>query len=166
MSTLHNKTNFQFQNKLIHENNTDMYLISLGTRYKYLLVIYGIGLYTSKIPSNISEILNGNFKKSLVLKFYRDVSTEKVLESFKEAFLKRNYTNKSKLNEMHNILNKINAFKYKDEISFIWDTDNIQIYKNKNLLSIINDLEFAKTLFKCYLDENSITEDLRKNINN
>ena len=40
MTTLHKDTEFNFLNKLEYDNIPEMHLISLGTRYKYILVIY------------------------------------------------------------------------------------------------------------------------------
>ena len=161
---LHKNTNFIFKKKMTFANLPELHLIGIGTRFKLILVVYSVALYTNKIPQNISEIINGDLTKSLLLKFYRNVSVDKIIDSFIDAFKKRNYNNENIIQEMIKILTNFGNLEYKDEIHIIWNNDVLSISKNNGDLSNIQDNELAKVIFKCYLDENSITEDLRKAI--
>ena len=72
-------------------NNKELKLISIGTRYKFLLVIYGIGLYCVS-----KEHINDDSVKCLELKFYRGVSSDQMYNSLKDEVSKRDYLRYSK----------------------------------------------------------------------
>ncbi len=77
----------------------DMSLLGVGLRTKTIarVKVYAIGLYVADsalagplkgkagTPELYREVVNGDFKKKLVLKFLRDVSTEQIRDAFREG---------------------------------------------------------------------------------
>ena len=123
----HIPTGFKFLKKQKISNYPELILISLGTRYKYYgFVIYAVGLYTIKVPSSLTELINSNDIKMLSIKFYRDLNNKQIKESLLEALRTRNYKDKTKIKNVENIIEKMGNLQYKDEL--------IIIIKDKKLL--------------------------------
>ena len=70
------------------------------------------------------------------------------------------------LEKMKNIILSGNDLKYDDELYILWENDIVSFYVNKNLIGTINCSEIGKYIFTCYLDDNSITNDLITNFHN
>lgn len=163
MTTIyHANSDFEFEINKNIGTQTNLKLISLGTRTKYMLVIYGVGLYSYPEVNKFSEIYNDDTIKCLTLKFYRSTDYENIYKSFIEIIEKRiKLSNISKeLEQMYNTFKIIKNIKYTDQIDMIWYLNKLEIQYNKQVLSIIDNKEFAKIIFDCYLDENSVTPDL------
>ena len=147
-----------------------------------------------KIKNSIETILNDESKKILLLKIYREIDILSMISALNSAFLKRIEKDK-KINQnllhLEWILKKYikNGLKQNDELLFEWDTNKINIYIGKNDKEINNsyfyekikenlspcndfkkigeveDLNICKTLFNCYLDNNSVTSSIKYSIN-
>ena len=171
-------TNFNFNKILKFGEYKNMELKSIGTRYKLMLVIYGVGFYDSnnKLYNNINksnyeEIYNLKYTKGLILQFYRGVSLDILVETIQKSILERNINNDNEIikqiNNLENIfINNIHKIEYKDIIHIIWDDGRLYIHHNNNLIGKINSKEFAELIFRCYLDEKTSISNIRNNILN
>lgn len=75
----------------------DMSLLGVGLRKKSIVKVYAIGLYVadsalsgplkgkSGTPELFPAIVNGDFKKKVVMTFLRDVSTDQIRGGFRDA---------------------------------------------------------------------------------
>ena len=68
-------------------------LLSIGTRTKFKLVVYGIGFYVSnqKLYGNVIDMNSYEFNdnKMFLLNFYRGVSRDKIINAFIESLSER-----------------------------------------------------------------------------
>ena len=171
----HKESGFDFNKKIVI-NNTDLDLIQLGTRYKFFLFIYGIGFYDSnKIKYNninknnfYNKVFDNESIKCLSLIFYRSANLNKIISSFiEEISIRTNSLNyyKNEINELKEIiLNNIKQINYKDNLYLLLNKNKLCIYLNNKFVGEIISRHFAKMVFECYLDEKSVSKDLRENI--
>ena len=80
----HYESGFNFD-KTININNNNMTLVSLGNRTKFGLTIYGIGLYSDSVNINISDNLSSNNIKCLIIKIYRQLTSEQMIKALIDA---------------------------------------------------------------------------------
>ena len=166
-TTYHRKSGMTFDNTLTI-NDKNYHLISLGTRTKFNFVFYGIGLYSDKpeyySENKISEInFDSDDTKILVIKIYRSISRNKMIKAFRESIERRVFDNecKKEIGEFENILyNGIDELAYKDTFQFNF-FDNLEIKYNNNDLGKIQDKMFNQAFFNVFLDNNSVTPDLK-----
>jgi hypothetical protein len=167
--------------ELIYHNKSGTYfpqeigclsLISIGTRTKYKLVVYGIGLYSSnpdKYPQYFGEETfdNGN-EKMFLLNFYRKVTNEKIYNAFIEQLEKRvildNFADD--IIDFQDIFSSVPVINYKDMLRFHFTTNGLKIYYKKDgeserELGVINNERLIRNIYNIYLDDNSVTKDLR-----
>ena len=158
----HNNSGFYFNKKLQIKPHQEMELISLGTRKKYMLVIYGAGIYTYPKIKKISDIYRPIYTKCIHLKFYRSLDYENMYKSFVDTIEKRIqlYKIKEELNQMFIIFKNIRYINNCDTIDILWYSDTIEIYYNNTFAGKIKNNTFAEVIYNCYLDENSITPDI------
>ena len=158
----HHNSGFNFNTILKVEPHQVMDLISLGTRSKYMLVIYGAGLYTYPKITEISNIFKPIYTKCIHLKFYRSVYYENIYKSFADTIEKRIQLNKisNELNQMYNIFKNIKNIENSDTIDLLWYSDTLEILYNSTFAGKIKSKLFVKAIYNCYLDENSITPDI------
>ena len=163
----HNKSGTYFPQEI--EN---LSLISIGTRTKFRLVVYGIGLYSSnpnKYPENFGKETfdNGN-EKMFLLNFYRKVTNEKIYNAFIQQLEKRvildNLTND--ISEFKNIFSSVPVINYKDNLRFHFTNNLLKVYYKKDgegerELGGINNESLIRNIYNIYLDEKSVTNDLR-----
>lgn len=171
-------TNFNFNKILKFGEYKDMKLRSIGTRYKYMLVIYGVGYYDSneelykKInKENYEEIYNSKHTKGLLLQFYREVSLKMLVETIENNISERNINNDENIiKEMNNLkyilTNNIHKIEYKDILHIIWDDGRLYIHHNNDLIGKIDSKELSELVFRCYLDEKTSISNIRSNILN
>lgn len=171
-------TNFNFNKILKFGEYKNMKLRSIGTRYKYMLVIYGVGYYDNneklyeKIDKkNYEEIYDSKYSKGLLLQFYREVSLKILVETIQKSILERNINKNNKIIEetkkLENIfLENIHKIEYKDLIHIIWDDGRLYIHHNNNMIGKIDSKELAELIFRCYLDEKTTISNIRSNILN
>lgn len=170
----HDESGFNFSKTLSFGKFEQMELIDIGTRYKYLLVIYGVALYDSNksLYSNITKDTYTNIyeksSKGLVLQFYRNVSINTLMDTLKVSISLRNIESDEKISyysiSLQKMLEKIKEIKYKDIMHIIWEKGSIYFYHNNNLLGEIESDDFAQIIFKCYLDKHSPIADLRNKL--
>lgn len=167
--------------KLIYHNKSGTYfpqeidnlsLISIGTRTKFKLVVYGIALYSSN-PDKYhqcfgEETFDNESEKMFLLNFYRKVTDEKIYNAFIEQLEKRvildNLT--EEISEFQNIFSSVPVINYKDMLRFHFTNNGLKIYYKKDgeierKLGVINNERLIRNIYYIYLDENSVTNDLR-----
>jgi hypothetical protein len=166
----HKNTRFNFNSILSFGEHDKMNLINIGTRYKLMLVIYGVGFYDSSYIYNPDTIYSSGTTKGLVLQYYRGVSFNTFINIMELSIKNRNINNNVEITKyieyLKSLFINIKKIDYKDIIHLIWDKEELYIYYNNNLLGGIESNEFAEIVFKCYLDDNSAINNLKENIYN
>ena len=160
----HNESGFNFNTKLSISTHKEMILIDIGTRYKLLFVVYGVGYYDSIDDFSKDNIFNSKSSKGLVMQFYRNVSKDLMVSTFESSIKQRNIDNnievEKQLVNLNNCFNDIDNLKYKDILHLIWENEILYLYYNNVLIGEIKSNLFAELVFKCYLDKNSVIKDL------
>ena len=158
----HNNSGFYFNKKINIQPHQEMNLISLGTRKKYMLVMYGAALYTYPEIKKISDIFRPVYTKCIQLKFYRSLDYENMYKSLVDTISKRIqlYKIKKELNQMYTIFKNIRFIENSDVINILWYSDTIEFTYNNIFVGRIKNNSFAEAIYNCYLDENSITPDI------
>ena len=166
-------TKFVFNNCLNILDYDSFHLLGIDSRYFLFFTLYSIGLYINNIdPKNLNlnedlldKIIKNN-AKLINIKFYRGITISKLINSFLNEIQKRNYNIiENDLNKFIDIINKnIEEIKYKDELKIIIDDDLIIIIFNEKKIGEIINKEMADSIMLIYLDENSVTPNLKKNI--
>lgn len=169
------ESGFKFQKNINFQEKT-LDLIQLGTRYKYFLFVYSIAFYdeNNKKYNNINSfnlndiIFNDNSIKCLKLKFYRSVSIDKIISSFNDALeirLKDIENYKNEINLLKKIIvDNISNLNFEDQFDILLVNNKVNFYYNKNFIGEIDNEKFSLAIFNCYLDKNSVSNDLRNNI--
>ena len=172
----HDDTGFLFNKSLKFSGYKDMKLISLGTRYKYLLTIYGVGFYDENydvydliIKETYNEVYNLKYSKILLLQFYRNVTSERMVNSIKKHIGLRNVNNDKEINDSLEKLEEllttnIENINYKDLIHIVWDNNLIYIHYNNKLLGTIYSKKLMDLILRCYLDEETIISNIREKL--
>jgi len=163
----HKKSGMNF-NKVISDNNNKFFLVSIGTRTKFKLVFYGVGFYSNK-PDYYNDNLiteksfDSDDKNLLVFRFYRGISREKILTAFREAIENRvnegEYLNEGVLFE--SFFYNVEQLNYEDTLQFTF-SDSLNIYHNNLFLGKIDNRGFMKVLFSIFMDNNSVTPDIKQ----
>jgi hypothetical protein len=156
--------------KLFHHSKSGTYfpydynelkLISIGTRTKFKLVIYGIGFYTDK-PELYKEVIDEksyefNDNKMFLLKFYRGVGYKKIMNAFIDGLQQRINLDglEDDVNVFKNIFSKVQSLYYQET-----GVDN-----EKKLGELTNKL-LVRNIYNIYLDSMSVTPDIKNKIIN
>ena len=149
----------------------DTSLLGVGLRTKTMLKVkvYAIGLYVAdsaisaplkgKAGSALySELVNGDFKKKVVMKFVRDVSASQVREAFQDALKGVG----GKTNEWVGYFGDIRSGQ---ECVIAWtpgvglETKVVGVDK-----PAINDKAFASAVFGIWLGDKPIQEDIKRDL--
>ena len=149
MTTYHKQSGFYFQNKLNLLEKPTLDIISHGSRHKYLVLIYGVALYTHTSKTIKDILTNNNDVKCLLLKFYRNVSKETMINALEESISSRteiNNINKG-LEKMKNIILSGNDLKFEDEQLKVITQD----YYYSNVIA-----KASKTMFECKSEKNNL----------
>lgn len=161
----HYESGFNFD-KTININNTNMNLVSLGNRTKFGLTIYGIALYSDNINISISDYLSSNNIKCLIIKIYRKITSKQMIQALVDAF---NYRidkgfviDNNDIIKLKSILSIKEDLLYNDNFSVLCEENKTIFYLNNECLGYIENGIIGNLILNCYLDENSITPDLKK----
>jgi hypothetical protein len=174
--------------KLFHHSKSGTYfpydynelkLISIGTRTKFKLVIYGIGFYTDK-PELYKEVIDEksyefNDNKMFLLKFYRGVGYKKIMNAFIDGLQQRINLDglEDDVNVFKNIFSKVQSLNYKDglKLSFI-NNGTLSFYyqetgvDNEKKLGELTNKLLVRNIYNIYLDSMSVTPDIKNKIIN
>jgi Chalcone isomerase-like len=148
----------------------DMTLLGAGLRTKTMLKVkvYAIGLYVAdsaiagtlkgkaETPALYAELVNGDFKKQVVMKFVRGVSKDQIQDAFHETL------NGGKADVWIQYFGAIHSGQ---ECVISWmpgtglETKVAGVDKPP-----INDKEFASAVFRIWLGDKPVQEDLKKDL--
>jgi hypothetical protein len=150
----------------------DMSLLGVGLRTKTILKVkvYAIGLYVADsavsgalkgkagTPQLYAELVNGDFKKKVIMKFVRDVSTNQIRDAFRETLSGAGPKTEIWLqyfNEIHS----------GQELVIGW-TPGVGLETKVAGVDkpAINDKAFASAVFGIWLGDKPVQEDMKKDL--
>jgi Chalcone isomerase-like len=149
----------------------DMTLLGVGLRTKTILKVkvYAIGLYVADsaiagplkgkagTPALYGELVNGDFKKEVVMKFVRDVSKDQIQDAFRETL--------NGASKADTWIQYFGAIRSGEACAISWvpgtglETKVVGVEKPP-----INDKEFAAAVFRIWLGEKPVQEDLKEDL--
>jgi hypothetical protein len=150
----------------------DTSLLGVGLRTKTIakVKVYGIGLYVgdSALAGPLKgkagsaefyhELVNGDFKKRVVLKFVRDVSTEQLRDGFRDSL-------KDAGNQRERWIDYFSDMHSGQEIIIGWVPGvGLQTKVAGTDKPVINDKAFASAVFAIWLGDKPIEEDVKKDL--
>ncbi|MGB7846363.1 MAG: chalcone isomerase family protein [Candidatus Acidiferrum sp.] len=150
----------------------DSSLLGAGLRTKTVLKVkvYAIGLYVADPAISgplkgkagtaelYRELVNGDFRKKVVMKFLRDVSTEQIQDAFRDSL-------KGAGSKPDLWVNYFNEMRSGQECVIAW-TPGVGLETTVAGISkpAINDKAFASAVFGIWLGDKPIQEDLKKDL--
>jgi len=150
----------------------DSSLLGIGLRTKTMLKVkvYAIGLYAADSaisgplkgkagsPELYKQLVNGDFKKMVVMKFVRDVSTSQIRDAFRE-----NLTNAGPKTDIW--LAYFNDIRSGQEIVISWvPGTGLETKVAGAEKPPLNDQDFAAAVFSIWLGEKPVQEDIKKDL--
>jgi hypothetical protein len=150
----------------------DMSLLGVGLRTKTVLKVkvYAIGLYVADsaiagplrgkagTPELYTELVNGDFKKKVIMKFVRDVSTNQIRDAFRETL--------SGAGPKTDIwLKYFNDLRSGQEIIIGWNPGlGLETKVSGADKPPINDRAFGISVFSIWLGDKPVQEDIKKDL--
>jgi hypothetical protein len=150
----------------------DATLLGTGLRTKTMLKVkvYAIGLYVSDAavsgplkgkaatPDLYRELLSGNFKKYVVMKFVRDVSAGQIRDAFRESMREAGP-------RVEDWLNNFNDLRSGQEIVIAWAPGAGLTTKVAGAEKpVVNNKTFASAVFGIWLGEKPVQDDIKKDL--
>jgi len=150
----------------------DATLLGTGLRTKTMLKVkvYAIGLYIADsgisgqlkgkagTPELYRELVSGDFKKHVVMKFVRDVSTSQIRDAFRESL-------KDAGPRTEEWLTNFNDIRSGQEIVIAWVPGTGLTTKVAGAdKPVVNDKAFASAVFGIWLGEKPVQEDVKKDL--
>ncbi len=152
-------------------NGEEVILNGVGIRKKYSIKLYACGLYLedeAKKLNNGIEIADADENMILTIKLLSNkVTSEKFQELIRNGLEKATDGNSYKFeDETRKFLEFLNVTFNKYDVYKIIHSrlSGLTIYKNKYKLGTIGDLEFKKALFRIWLGDNPVNDDLKMNL--
>jgi len=159
--------------------SNELKLISVGTRTKFKLVIYGVGFYTDK-PELYGDVIDENSyefndNKMFLLKFYRGVGNEKIMNAFIDGLQQRINIEglEDDINQFKNIFSKVQSLNYKDGLKLSFSNNGtLSFYyqdfgaSNEICLGELNNERLVRNIYNIYLDGSSVTPVMKERIIN
>ncbi len=150
----------------------DLSLLGVGLRTKTIakVKVYAVGLYVADsalsgslkgkagTPALYSELVNGDFKKKVVQKFLRDVSTDQIRDGFRDVL-------KGAGSKTDVWVGYFNDVRSGQEVVIGWtpgvglETQTAGLKKPP-----LNDKAFAAAVFGIWLGEKPIQDDIKKDL--
>jgi len=146
----------------------NLVLNGVGVRDKFFIDLYVGALYLEEKSSNFQKIIDADKAMSIKLHIVSSMITSKKMEDgTREGFIKSTGGNIDPLKEK--IETFLSVFKEEIKENDIYDlvyTPNIgvEIFKNKELKTTIDTLEFKKALFGIWLGEEPAQSSLKKDM--
>lgn len=149
----------------------DTSLLGVGLRTKTFakVKVYAIGLYVADTsiagplkgkagsPELYTELVNGDFKKTIVMKFVRDVSTSQIRDAFHESLKGGGKTD--------DWINYFTDTKSGQEYVISWVPGvGLQTKVAGSDKPVINDKGLASAIFGIWLGEKPIQDDVKKDL--
>jgi len=150
----------------------DATLLGTGLRTKTMLKVkvYAIGLYVGDAaisgplkgkagtPDLYRELLSGDFKKYVVMKFVRDVSASQIRDAFRESL-------KEAGPRVEDWLNNFNDLRSGQEIVIAWVPGTGLTTKVAGAEKpVVDNKTFASAVFGIWLGEKPVQDDIKKDL--
>lgn len=128
--------------------------------------VYVAGLYVANVSSNPAKLVADNEPKVLVLHFVRDVGHGDIVKAWHEGFAANSTVPVAKLKPMIDQLDSWTpSFKDGDTLAFVYiPGQGVAISVNNVRKGVINDPDFARSLFSIWLGAKPPTGDLKKGL--
>lgn len=149
----------------------DMTLLGVGLRTKTMLKVkvYAIGLYVADsaiagplkgkagTPALYGEVVNGDFKKEVVMKFVRDVSKDQIQDAFHETL--------NGISKADVWIEYFGPIRSGEECVISWvPGTGLETKVAGADKPPINEKEFASAVFRIWLGDKPVQEDLKKDL--
>ena len=148
----------------------DLSLLGVGLRKKSIVKVYAVGLYVADsalsgplkgkagTPDLYQELLKGDFKKKIVMKFVRDVSTDQIRGGFRDSL--KGTGEKSEV-----WIGYFTDIKSGQECVIAW-TPGVGLETKVGGLNNppLNDKVLASAVFGIWLGDKPIQEDIKKDL--
>lgn len=152
------------------DGDTSLLGVGLRTRSIAKVKVYAIGLYVADsalsgplkgkagTPELYRELVNGDFKKKVVLKFLRDLSTDQIRDAFRDAL-------KAAGSKTDVWVGYFNDVRTGQEAVIAW-TPGVGLETRSAGLNKppLNDKAFASAVFGIWLGDKPIQEDIKKDL--
>ncbi len=128
--------------------------------------VYVAGLYVEHVSSNPQVLINSDEVKRLVMRFVRDVDHDKIVEAWHEGFAGNATVAVAKLKPYIDRLDSWTpSFSDGDTLTFTYvPGTGVTVEYNGKVKGVINDADFARSLFSIWLGKKPPTGDLRKGL--
>lgn len=155
---------------VVKDGDTSLLGVGLRTKTIAKVKVYAIGLYvadsalTGPLKGKAGsadlyhELVNGDFKKKVVLKFVRDVSADQIREAFRDSL-------KGAGNQTERWIAYFNDVRSSQEIIIGWAPGvGLETRVAEADKPVINDKVFASAVFAIWLGDKPIQEDVKRDL--
>lgn len=128
--------------------------------------VYVAGLYVEHVSSNPAVLINSEEVKRLVMRFVRDVDHDKIVEAWHDGFAGNATVAVAKLKPYIDRLDAWTpSFSDGDTLTFTYvPGSGVTVEYNGKVKGVINDADFARSLFAIWLGKKPPTGDLKKGL--
>jgi hypothetical protein len=161
------KTNTKFA---VKDGDTSLLGVGLRTKTMLKVKVYAIGLYVADselsgplkgkagTPELYRELVNGDFKKKVVMKFVRDVSTNQIRDAFRETL-------KNAGPRTEEWLTYFTDIRSGQEIVIAWvPGTGLETRVAGTDKPPINDKAFASSVFGIWLGNKPVQDDIKRDL--
>lgn len=154
----------------VKEGDSSLLGVALRTKTFVKVKVYAIGLYVADsaiagplkgkagTPELYRELVNGDFKKKVVMKFLRDVSTEQIRDAFRESL-------KGAGSKTDVWITYFNEIRSGQECVIGWTPGvGLETKVAGADKPAINDKAFATAVFGIWLGDNPIQEEVKRDL--
>ncbi len=157
------------EDKITAANGETLILNGMGLREKLWIDVYVGSLYLSKKSNNVADILAMNAPLRIRMDFiYKEVSSEKLIESWKQGF-EKNQT-PQKLQQLQQRIDRFNGFfaeSAKTGDNYVIDYipgQGSSVTKNDKLLGTVEGVDFKDALIEIWLGNYPADKKLKKGL--
>lgn len=154
----------EFPDSVLLDNQT-LKLNGLGLRKAtvFKVKVYAAALYLNEVAKDPDKILSSKEPKTLMMKFFRDVSKEQINEAWDKAFESNSSQFKVELSQLKAIMP--NA-KEGDLFEYLFSKDKTEFKLNRITRGSMPGGNWGKALLSTWIGKNPPTEELKKGLLN
>lgn len=152
------------------EGNTTLLGVGLRTKTVLRVRVYAIGLYVADsaisgplkgkagTPELYRELVYGDFKKEVLMKFVRDVTADQIRDAFRESL-------KGAGGKTEEWISNFSDIRTGQDIVITWAPGaGLETKVAGTDKPIINDKNFASTVFAIWLGEKPVQDDIKRDL--
>jgi hypothetical protein len=147
---------------------TKMHLQGAGTRVKFWMDMYAMGLYLENKTNNASQIINEDKCMGIRIEIISGLITAEKMEKATRDGFKNSTNNNTKAidSRIHDFLSVfLNGVEKKDVFEFVYNPEKgTLVYKNGELKKEIDGLDFKKALFGIWLCDKPADKNLKEGL--